>query len=248
QWAGAGLLVVVAKNDVSPEAHSAAVTALNDAWQQSSRQTDLMLAATKVDSHFFDRQILAARENLDVDISQTAARAIELLQIEAALTDTSPLVKTLDKAAALELLVTTRGNVQLGKQAFAKANCTQCHSLTKAEVQKGPFLGSIARTYKRPELALAVMEPSKTIAQGFATNIFETVDGKVLTGFVTDEQSTQVTFRDNTGKETTLQKDQIEERRTSPISVMPEGVLNELTINEAASLLDFIQSLAEQVE
>ena len=35
---------------------------------------------------------------------------------------------------------------------------------------KGPYLGNIANTYQRPAPAEAIHEPSKTIAQGFATN------------------------------------------------------------------------------
>ena len=42
-------------------------------------------------------------------------------------------------------------------------------SMTSADQPpKGPYLGNIAQTYKRPELAQNILEPSKTIAQGFA--------------------------------------------------------------------------------
>ena len=40
-----------------------------------------------------------------------------------------------------------------------------------------------------------------------------------------------------------ITEDDIEERKTSKISVMPEGVLNEFTVVEVASLLDYLQSL-----
>ena len=71
------------------------------------------------------------------------------------------------------------------------------------------------------DLAAAILQPSKTIAQGFVTNTILTLDGELLTGFVTNERSEQVTLRDQNGKETTIDKEEIDFRKTSEISVMP---------------------------
>ena len=45
-------------------------------------------------------------------------------------------------------------------------------------------VGNIAQTYKRPDLAENILDPNKTIAQGFATNVFTLKDGTVNVGFV----------------------------------------------------------------
>ncbi len=243
EWADAALLRLIDDRRTSPEARKTAKSAVKQGWGVIKRRGQLINAAMKADSHHLDQQIWQAKTGTDAAIAKRAAVAIERLRIRPPAIDKTPKLATLSLATAAGQLVATRGDVSLGQQVFNRANCAACHSLSKNEVQKGPFLGSIAKTYKRPELAAALLEPSKTIAQGFATNQFITVNGQVYTGFVTDEQSDRVTFRDQNGKATTLLKEDIDERKTSKISVMPVGLLNNFTVREVASLLDFIQAL-----
>jgi len=77
---------------------------------------------------------------------------------------------------------------------------------------EGPFSGTIAATYKRRELAEAILEPSKSIAQGFATNVFTMKDGSVQAAVVR-EASDAVTIRNATAREFVLQKSEITETR-----------------------------------
>lgn len=138
-----------------------------------------------------------------------------------------------------------KGDISFGERLFTKAKCTQCHTVRQDEVQKGPYLGNIARTYKRPELATAVIDPSKSIAQGFITNIIQTHDDETITGFVTNEQNDRVVLRDAQGKEFLVMKEDIAARKTSTVSSMPTGLLNEFTVYEFASILDYLESLAK---
>lgn len=155
-------------------------------------------------------------------------------------------ISTLSLDVAADEAVNTPGNIELGRFLFTKANCVACHTVSEDEEQKGPYLGSIAKTYKRPEIAVAILQPSKTIAQGFVTNTILTLDGELLTGFVTNERSEQVTLRDQNGKETTINKDDIDIRKTSEVSVMPTGVLNDYSVFELSSLLDYLESLSKE--
>lgn len=244
RWRDAALLSVADRMDLSPEVRAEVDQVLASEWAEPERQVGLMAAAVQVESHHLDEGILAAVKG-GGKIATAAQEAVQRLGIQTP-DPNSPRMKDLTLAEAAEALVATRGNSVVGRRVFLKANCTACHSLSREEKQKGPFLGNIAQTYKRPELAIAVLEPSKTMAQGFQTNLFLKVDGQLLTGFVTDEQSDQVTIRDQEGRETTLGKDEIEERKTSETSVMPAGLLDDYTVYEAASLLDFLQEIAGQ--
>ncbi|TWT74268.1 DUF7133 domain-containing protein [Allorhodopirellula solitaria] len=172
----------------------------------------------------------------------------EIALLEESIPSDAVKISTLSLDSAADQAVRTEGNVELGKYVFTKANCVACHTVSEDEKQKGPFLGSIAKTYKRPDLAVAVLQPSKTIAQGFVTNTILTLDGELFTGFVTNERSEQVTLRDQNGKETTIDKEEIDFRKTSEVSVMPTGVLNEFTTYEFASLLDYMESLSQKSE
>jgi len=241
-WAEAALLSIASRKNASPESSAAAQQAIDRAWKQPTRRIRLMQAAAKLQNHYLDDQILTARNDHDAAVASTAETVIKQLKIKATAPDDSPKISTITTAEAATQSTALAGDVSLGQQIFNKANCAACHTVSKDEIQKGPFLGNIAKTYKRPELAYAVLEPSKTIAQGFVTNVIATDDGKVYTGFISAELSDRVTLRDAKGQEITIRKDKIEERATSKVSVMPEGVLKEYTVYQLASLLDYLQS------
>lgn len=242
-WADAALLSVASRKNASPESAASAMQAVERAWSQPSRRVRMMQAAAIVDNHYLDNQILAARNDSDHAIATAAEAVISQLNIKAIVPDDSAKISMISIADAVAQVTATHGDVSLGQQVFKKASCVACHTVSKDEVQKGPFLGNIAKTYKRAELAYAILEPSKTIAQGFITNVIATEDGKVHTGFVSAELADRVTLRDAKGQETTISKVEIEERTTSKVSVMPKGVFNEYTLHELASLLDYLQSL-----
>ncbi|MGY8639667.1 MAG: c-type cytochrome, partial [Verrucomicrobiales bacterium] len=152
---------------------------------------------------------------------------------------------TLDPAKALAAVIKHKGEVAVGEAIFARATCVACHTVSQDEPQKGPYLGNIFETYKRPELAEAILNPNKTIAQGFATNLIVLKDGKTqMMGFVTDEQADQVTVRDIASKEHNFKKADIEKREELPMSMMPPGLMMNSSVHEFASLLDYLERLS----
>ena len=118
--------------------------------------------------------------------------------------------------------------------------------MSQSEKQKGPYLGNIVETYQRPDLAMNILDPNKTIAQGFASNLVTMKDGTSLMGFVTDEQGEQVTLRDIASQEHTFKKADIAKRETLPMSLMPPGLMANFSVHEMASLLDYLASLVKK--
>ena len=109
----------------------------------------------------------------------------------------------------------------------------------------GPSLANAAGIYNRKQLAESVLLPNKSIAQGFATTVLTLDDGRQLTGFVTSEAADLVKLRDAQGVEHTIAKPTIEARTKLPTSVMPEGLVADLTIAQFASLLDYIEAIGK---
>ena len=203
-----------------------------------------MQAAAEIGNPYLNNKILKAVDDSDDSISKIAKAIIKQLKIKPEVVDNSPKLGSLTAEEIIARVVSNRGDVSHGKEVFAKANCGACHTVRQDEVQKGPYLGTIAKTYKRLELTVAVLEPSKTIAQGFVTNLILTTGGEVRSGFVTSELTDRVTIRDQKGAELTVMKEEIAERKTSPTSVMPTGVMNEFTTFDLSSLLDYLESLS----
>ena len=109
---------------------------------------------------------------------------------------------------------------------------------------KGPFLGNIATLYRRRELAEAILDPNKTIAQGFVTNQFTLKDGTVKMGFVTREAADVVAIRDITGQQQDVRVADVEKREHLPVSLMPPGLMGGFTVRDFAGLLDYLESLS----
>lgn len=145
---------------------------------------------------------------------------------------------------AIAAAVALKGDRGRGEQLFNQLACVACHT-TKADLPpKGPYLGNTAAIYTRAELATAVLEPSKTIAQGFTTNLVVLDDGRVVTGFVTREAADTVSLRLADATEVTIRKDSIEDRKKlEGVSVMPTGLVANITPDDFASLLTYVQSL-----
>ena len=132
------------------------------------------------------------------------------------------------------------GDAQLGRTLFTRQGCAACHTASPEETEKGPYLGGIATRYSRAELLESIVRPAAKVAQGFATNFFDTTDGKHVEGFVVREGGTEVVIRDLAGVETTLGKDQIKARGVREGSIMPPGLVDTLTLQELASLLAYL--------
>lgn len=244
-WADVALVTIAGKKNSSPESLELAKKSIDNAWEFNDRKMRLMQAVANINNHYLDAKIWTAVHDKDASVAQLAKSLVEQMKITPPTNDDSPKIGSLSIADVAGKVISTHGDVSIGEQVFSKANCIACHSVRQNEVQKGPYLGNISKTYKRIDLIVAILEPSNTIAQGFATNVILTEDGLVLNGFVTSEQGDRVTIRDQTGKEFTVMKETIEERKTSPTSVMPSGVMNDYTTHELASLLDFVESLAK---
>jgi putative heme-binding domain-containing protein len=171
---------------------------------------------------------------------------VKALRLTDKLDPNLPRIATIGVDAALKQFILTNGDVAHGQRLFKEANCTACHTVTKQAEQQGPYLGNIAATYKRQQLAEAVLQPNKTIAQGFATTSILTVDGRVVIGFVTKEQADQVTLRDAQAKEHKISKDDIEIRKTLKTSVMPEGLMDKYSVSDLAAIIAYLESLPQQ--
>jgi putative heme-binding domain-containing protein len=134
------------------------------------------------------------------------------------------------------------GDVAVGRTVFTRQGCAACHTASPEETEKGPYLGGIATRYSRDELLESILRPAAKVAQGFATNYFDTADGRQVQGFVIREGNLDVVIRDLTGAETTLQKNQIKSRGVREGSVMPPGLMDTSTLQELASLLAYLGS------
>jgi putative membrane-bound dehydrogenase-like protein len=245
-WAEAALLSLAARKTGSPEAREMSQKALDAGWADAKRRMQIINAAVKIKSHVMDDKILVATSDSDTHVSKAAQNAVKSLKLVAKGQDKTPKIGSLKPEDALTAVLKTKGDKALGEQIFTKATCIACHTTKESEAQKGPYLGNIAQTYKRPELAQNILDPNKTIAQGFASEVITLNDGTQQLGFITLESADSVKLRNVASQEFTFAVKNIKSRQKLPISIMPPGLMANFTVHEFASLLDYLESLAKK--
>ncbi|MDF1814404.1 MAG: c-type cytochrome [Verrucomicrobiales bacterium] len=246
-YANVGLLALASRTKGSPESREMSNQALDLAWKNPSHKLVLLKAVDqKYKTHYLDKRILVAMSDPDPRVAKAAEKTAKRLRLQMPGEDTTPKIATLSPGDAMKKVIATKGDVALGESVFARAICHTCHTVNQSEKQKGPYLGNIASTYNRQQLAEAILIPGKTIAQGFKTNVITLKDGTTYMGFVTDEAGDTVTLRDIASNETTLAKSDVAKRETLPTSMMPPGLVNNFSVKEVASLLDYLKDLAKK--
>ncbi|MES2872805.1 MAG: HEAT repeat domain-containing protein [Bacteroidota bacterium] len=133
-----------------------------------------------------------------------------------------------------------KGNADLGKAVFLRQGCQACHSTSKSEPLKGPFMGQIGSIMNAEQIAESILKPNASISQGFATVLITTKAQRSFMGFVTAESAQSITLRDIGGGVRTLKTADIVSRKEMENSMMPEGLANSLSFEEFASLVNYL--------
>ncbi|MFP6678174.1 MAG: PVC-type heme-binding CxxCH protein [Pirellulaceae bacterium] len=138
-----------------------------------------------------------------------------------------------------QVLIEGTGNPYNGREMFAQT-CAKCHRL----FDKGQNIGPDLTAFKRDDIdnmLLNIVNPSLSIREGYETYVIYTIDGRVLSGLVTDKDNQVVTLRAADGRVHVIQVDDIDEMRAVPTSIMPEGVFKELTDQQLRDLFAYLR-------
>jgi quinoprotein glucose dehydrogenase len=148
-----------------------------------------------------------------------------------------------DEARRFREFVGRSGNPGRGKAIYIdpkKGGCAVCHRLEGDGGAVGPDLTRVWETLSFEKRIESILEPSKEIKEGFGTYSVATVDGRVLNGLLVSETAEGVTLKDANGREIRVPAKEIDQKATSPTSLMPAGVVGHLSLNEFADLLAFL--------
>jgi putative heme-binding domain-containing protein len=143
---------------------------------------------------------------------------------------------------ALETGDAVRGAIVFFQPAMA---CAKCHAVDDASADGiGPNLAAITeKRLSNAELVDSILDPSKTIREGYLSVRLLTDDGQVKTGRVLREDTDQIVLRELEGNTSTWSKDAIEAITPSDVSLMPAGQVNALSGKQA--FLDLVRYLMD---
>jgi putative membrane-bound dehydrogenase-like protein len=131
----------------------------------------------------------------------------------------------------------TKADRAKGRMLFTKT-CAACHTLFGEGGKVGPDLTGSQRA--NPEYVLTkLLDPSAVVAKDYQVSVIETVNGRLITGIVTKDDGKTVTVQMQ-NELLTLPKGDIQERKQTTQSIMPEGMLDKLTDIEVRDLIAYL--------
>ena len=131
-----------------------------------------------------------------------------------------------------------------GKAAYEASQCAKCHRFGGEGGATGPDITGVGSRFNPQYLAESLIVPSKVVSDQYQTTTIITNDGDVYTGRIINEDDKKVSIRTNPFAEqlTDVAKKDIEERKLSPLSEMPQGLINVLTKEEVLDLIAYLRS------
>ncbi|HTL18856.1 MAG TPA: c-type cytochrome, partial [Patescibacteria group bacterium] len=136
------------------------------------------------------------------------------------------------------------GDGQRGQVLFYnKATCSTCHSIWGIGGKIGPDLTKIGSIRAGRDILESIVLPSATIAQGYEVLNVRFKDGESATGIRVGKSDDPLVLRDAAGNEAHYRQEIIQGIDRSKVSLMPEGLLQQLTLEEIRDLLAFLQGL-----
>ncbi len=152
--------------------------------------------------------------------------------------------RRLGTSIVAEELLTRPGDAARGRRLFegGGVQCKACHRAGEGPERLGPDLDKVGTRLTRAQILESLLDPSRTVDPKFAGILVQTNGGDVLSGILVEKTAAQLVIRD------------AEQLRTLPLasvarmspqarSLMPDQLLQDLTLQEAADLLEFLAGL-----
>lgn len=133
---------------------------------------------------------------------------------------------------------------EAGKAAFTQAQCILCHRFGKSGGSVGPELAAVSSRLASRDILESILEPSKVISEQYQNTVVNLKDGDVVTGrILTDDDEKLVVETDPIHQtHTEIRKKDVESRKPSKVSPMPEGLVSFMTEDQIWDLIAYMQS------
>ncbi len=136
------------------------------------------------------------------------------------------------------------GNAEAGRRIFEHpqlASCSKCHAVDGRGATVGPDLSLMGKTDRRWILE-SLTQPGNSVAPHFQSWVVETNDGKLRVGLLAGTHLDESVFVDQEGNRFKVQANDLASMTPRKESLMPDGLLEQLTDQEILDLLAFLES------
>ncbi|PWK24378.1 putative membrane-bound dehydrogenase-like protein [Arcicella aurantiaca] len=149
---------------------------------------------------------------------------------------------TKSKLPPMAELVATTGDAKKGIEVFA-ANCSVCHQVNGEGMDFGPKLSEIGSKLPKEGQYLAIMYPDAGIGFGYEGWELKMKDGSTLTGIISSKTETDLVLKMPGGTVQNLKTSAIKSMKMIKNSMMPTGLMDGMSKDEAVNLVEYLMSL-----
>ncbi|MCA9206577.1 MAG: c-type cytochrome, partial [Planctomycetales bacterium] len=139
----------------------------------------------------------------------------------------------------------TGRNFERGREIFGAALCFKCHRFANDGGIIGPDLTGVGRRFNSRSIVESLIEPSRVISDQYQATQFLTDAGQTVVGRIVNLNGDNIMIITNMldpSSQTQLKRGQIELMRPSPLSMMPEGLLDRFTKEAILDLIAYLRS------
>lgn len=133
---------------------------------------------------------------------------------------------------------TVKAGDRVAGRGLYQTHCASCHRLFDAGQAVGPDLTG-AQRFNIDYLLENLVDPSAAVSRDFQMLVVETASGRTLTGIAAGETNAALTLQTANGK-IVIPNGEIERRVLSPLSLMPEGLLEKLSPEQTRDLIAYL--------
>lgn len=154
-----------------------------------------------------------------------------------------------NKLAAMMPLIID-GDPEHGKRIFfsRRAACSSCHRIEQEGGQVGPDLSQIGRIRTERDLLEAIVFPSSSFARGYEPYTIVTNSGRTYSGVIQSETAAEIVLVTTDQRTIRILRSEIDLLKQSAVSVMPQGINKQLSMEELRNLIAYLRSRQDQNE
>ncbi len=140
----------------------------------------------------------------------------------------------------LESIDLTHGDAENGARLFKRLQCHQCHD---GGSRLGPSLKGLSNRFSDQDIGKAIVDPDSQIPDRYRAQKILTVDGELFFGSIVYESADGLVMTDRENKTLRIDQGDIESRASTNTSLMPSGLLDDISDEEVADLFGYMKSL-----
>jgi putative heme-binding domain-containing protein len=240
-------LQTLALRSLAERSDSASIELIVGAWQQlgpsvKSAAIDALLGSTAGSERLLTALETGVIAKTDIDAARRRlmeAHPSESVRKRAvAVFGATPGRKEIVEKYRAALMM--KGDRSRGQKIF-HTSCAACHRVGETGHEVGPSLAA-AMTRGAESVLVNVLDPNQEVNPQYLNYVTLTTDGRTISGMVAAESAGSVTLRRGEGASEIVLRSDIEQMRSTEVSLMPEGLEQQIDPQGLADLLEFLRT------